>query len=229
MTRFERPQGISATAERGRAGFLIVIVSVLAMILSCACSAPAQEVDHLHAFLIARGNDYTIHVMPAPPGHMLVYSIPSSGVMKPFFLAGPMTDVAPHRAVERVAPREVRIMGLLADDERLYVIARSRSVGEDPPGPSVVASEEADMYRLYMFWLADASLIQEQDVAPPQEFLDAKPTIGRGPLLRREQGQIDLFGTEYAFEGKVLKQIKTPDGRTFTPPPLSPRDRLRNF
>jgi hypothetical protein len=107
---------------------------------AAAPAASAQEVDHLQAFLVARGDDYFIHVVPATPGHMLVHTIPSSGVMKPFFVAGPPVDVAPHRGVEPVEPGEVRIVGLASDNERLYVVARRRANAGDCPSGSATES-----------------------------------------------------------------------------------------
>jgi hypothetical protein len=213
-----------------RGGWFVAAAAFICAVAAMAY-VPAQQVDHLQAFLLARGDDYFIHVLPAPPGHVLVYTIPSSGVMKPFFLAGPTADVAPHRSIAAVGDSQVRIIGLAADDERLYVAVRKR------PSPGLSAAAVAsdspavgtgDQFALYVFWQADASLLYEQPLEPPSDLTTLEPTLGRGPL-RTIDGGVAAWGFELSFEGRTLTGIQTPDGRHFTPPPPDFSDRTRNY
>jgi hypothetical protein len=144
----------------------------IAAIVSLTAALPAQRPDRVQAVLLHKSEEAFVHAVPLQPGHMLTFTVPSTGVMKPLIKTEPKSAEDAKAAAAgasghgRVAfrrgplPADL-VAGVAVDDQRLYVLTATRvfqpaadgagdatgprgSAGE-PPGAPPAADKPAKM------------------------------------------------------------------------------------
>ena len=175
--------------------------------LLCCDTAHAQRPRSAQAPQLALGDDYFVHAIPLAPGHMLVHTVKSSGVMKPLLKIAPRQESVRASASGRA---ETFAAGVASDGERLYVV-----VAERPPRAKGEASSGATL-TLHAFWLSDGRPLLGAgfDAGTSTAMED---TLGSGGL-KLVEGGVECNGTTLLFDRRRLHKIEA-NGRSFTPPP----------
>ena len=156
--------------------------------------------------LVAKAKGTLIHAVPyphgvelrgvsdAPGGILLLHTRTESGEMKQLLATGTFTY-----PTRRQSWSHSRIVGIAADDERLYVLVWATRGYDRVPPPEQMAGERAT-YTLSVFRLADGELVHRgtpdtlnskpvQPGAPPAEVLE------KGPL-ELVKGGVKIDGVE---------------------------------
>ena len=169
-------------------------------------STPECFVHALHAPLDAAGDRFLRR--PSSTSVAVLWTARASGEMKP--LLGTGTFAIPTR---RRSFTQSRLLGAVADGERLYLaLWRSGRTFDEPP-PS--AAEPMDWtppestsrrdgaigFALVVFWLADGNPALDEPL-PPQPQLPQETTADG--LLKLIDGGVEFAGRAYRFRGRDL-------------------------
>jgi hypothetical protein len=134
------------------------------------------------------------------PGHQLLHTIRTTGEMT---VLVPATGTVAINT-RRISFVQTRILGIAADEERLYVLIWSSGrVYDRPPDPG--APVEGGRHELRTFWLADGQPLAAPTlgaeglpkVAPPE-------TLGNGSLGPVKGGG-ECHGTRAVYKGRDLQ------------------------
>lgn len=190
-------------------------IQTLALFVAAGCLAivartvRGQSVDAPQATLLAKSDDTLIHAISLSPGHVIVRTVPSTGVMKPLLKTQAPVGRQVGDFIAGVAQDEHRLYVLLATDHRL-----------------------ARRLHLHAFWLADGSplLGEGYDLGycgRDDTAREIGETLGSGPLELNSDG-VSCHGVTVRFNGRNVSTIEQ-DGKAFTPPPNFFDSRLRNL
>jgi len=188
--------------------------------------ARPKELPAPKAKLIAKGETYLVHALPGSDGgHRFerMYMHPGVSVLytslKPAdgsdATAGEMTRLI-HTGTwevntERISYHQSRVVGVVADKQRLYVaVWHSGRIYDRPPNP--YAKRTGGTYVLTAFSLADGKKITGLGLVGSGPKTVPGETVEAGVLHLEENG-VSCFGTRLEFEGnKLVKTIKIPEG-----------------
>lgn len=169
-------------------------------------STPECFVHALHAPLDAAGDRFLRR--PSSTSVAVLWTARASGEMKP--LLGTGTFAIPTR---RRSFTQTRLLGAVADEERLYLaVWRSgRTFDEPPPAAdepmdwtppeSTSRRDGAIGFALVVCWLADSSPLLDEPL-PPQPQVSRETTADG--LLRLIDGGVEFAGRAYKFRGREL-------------------------
>ena len=166
--------------------------------------------------LLAKGTNYVVHAIPRMPpthaatpplvgGHVLVYTSVHTGKMTILTSSGILPFVT-----RRASWAQQRILGVVADSERLYVLLWLSQRNYDRPDWRITLplQKVGGKYYLRVFSLADGSPVLTSTVGPRAEDLPKSvpgESMKQGPLVFHKPG-ISFFGRYFVFEGrKVIK------------------------
>jgi hypothetical protein len=214
-----------------------LLLLLVAFIVPAAALAQRPGVQ---AALLHKSEDLFVHAAPLGPGHLIVLTVPSSGVMKTLLKAQPVTLATDtdgdKTTVARAAVPPLRrgpfhelVAGVAMDDERLYVLTATRIFGQDSRVKSgnrlVVIGHH---FRLHAFWLKDGSALmgagyqlplvrEDASAKDPPDTKKVAETLGAGPLTLVEEG-VRCRGTTVLFKERGVRSLEV-KGKQFTPPP----------
>ena len=190
--------------------------------------------DSSEARLLVKSDTYAVHALagtfttdaflrrPVHGGITLMHTDLKSGRMTSLFSSG-VWEVP----TRRISYNRVNLLGVAADDERLYVASwNSGRVFDDAPYPS--SPLEGGQLSLTVIRLADGKTIYQDSIKPSPDQIaaideDAQPFVrgdmsvlwehGSGDMKPRQVGAIELveggataFGNVYTFDGDELKE-----------------------
>jgi hypothetical protein len=215
----------------------IVLVLLLLGPFAGAAPAPADAGPRTlnDPVLIARGKDYLIHALPSPrptgglfwgqpdPGSGLavLHTDTSTGHMKRLTTGGQWSFIIP-MGIDRIDHHCVRIAGILANRQRLYVLTwHAKAISRERTDTRPVAFDTGT-YRLLVFRASDGKQLHDLKIegGPPETAENrllfvggAMPkrrtprpreeTAGKGPLLLHPRG-VRCFGVVFEFDGEKL-------------------------
>lgn len=98
----------------------------------------------------------------------------------------------------------VRIVGVAADAERLYVaLWHSGRIFDRPPAAD--APVEGGRYELQVFWLADGSRLRAPSLDPGKWPKTAPPEVTDAGPLKVGGSAVECYGVKGTYEGKELR------------------------
>lgn len=169
-------------------------------------STPECMVHALHAPLDPAGDRFLRR--PSSTSVAVLWTARASGEMKPLLATG--TFAIPTR---RRSFTQTRLLGAVADQERLYLaVWRSgRTFDEPPPAAdepfdwtppeSTSRRDGAIGFALIVFWLADGSQLIDEPL-PPRPRVPRETTAAG--LLKLTDGRVEFAGRAYKFRGRDL-------------------------
>ena len=184
-----------------------VVLGVVLAGLPCSAALRADEAAEDEALEpFARGEDYFVHVVPATKWHPthIARRVPTgwsavmptdrrSGAMKCLLESG--TFEVPTRRISYV---QVRLLGVVADEHRLYVASwNSGRIFDRAPGPW--DKLESGFYRLQVFRLADGASLGTKAVTEGVPEIAPLEQSGAGPLELVEGG-VKLYAQTIALD-----------------------------
>jgi hypothetical protein len=206
---------------------------VVAGVVGIAGAAPAPPAppggnakDPNSAVLVLKGKDFFIHALPAALEErlrmmwgrrldearittlVLLHTSTSSGEMKRLMSSGSSSHPGPPRGMSWTHHQQVRIAGIAADSQRLYVL-RWLAFGSTLEGDGFNPTLENGRYRLAVFRPGDGKQLHDievkgAEVAKPKKG-DRRPppeeTVGKGPL-RLVEGGVSCLGVRLLFAGE---------------------------
>jgi hypothetical protein len=169
--------------------------------------------------LVSKGKQHLVHVLAmgniqdarrsatllGEAGLIIVHTSLETGEMK--VLARTGTWALPTR---KISYGHDRILGISADEERLYVVRWNAEPRMFQP-PSSSDPIKGGAYRLDVYWLVDGSLIDNR-LLTGKGLPEAAPkeTVQRGPL-NLAANEVACYGTTLRFQGKkVVKSSEKP-------------------
>ena len=189
-------------------------LTLVATALSFVAVLPARAQDDAETrekpVLVSKGAKHFVHALEMAPlrpkdrvelvvtrGWSLVYTNRESGEMKHLTHATGTVRIN----TRRVSFHQSRIVGVVADAERLYVLRWTSGRIYDKP-PAADAKPTGGRYELSVFWLADGSPIQVTQPnakglpkhAPVEE-------LAPGPLRVVKSG-VSCYGSTLRYKGK---------------------------
>lgn len=182
------------------------------------CAPPKPPIDQ--PVVLAKGDGFVVHAvggdavepklfgplpaLPPSPPQILHTAVPS-GRLTVLFRSGTIVGVAIPMGIDRTPYRQTRVVGVAADDARLYVLVWSASWQVVGVRPAEVRPPDSDDYAVRVYWLADGSEVGTFPVggakrprSVPRESTEA------GPLEVLKAGGVTVFGETFRFEGKEL-------------------------
>lgn len=187
-----------------RAGILLVTFGLLG-----GQTARSEAPDPQKPVLVHRTKECLVHATPvAQPaedliergnyasGWMLLLTTLESGEMK--VLSATASWSVPTR---RISYRQTRLLGVIGDAERLYVLIWDSGRVFDSPPPPASQKTKAGTYQLFVFWLGDGSTIVSQPLTGDLPAEVPVETAEKGPL-QLVDGGVSCFGTTVKFKGK---------------------------
>jgi len=182
---------------------------MLALIATVTLLAAAEEVANPVLKPLAKGADHLVHAVAYPSssegysglggrsvgGRMILHTVPSTGIMTPLVTSG--TWAVPTR---RLSYSQLRIVGVSADAQRLYVATWESGRMWDRPASKPEAN--SGTYRLSVFWLADGSKIQEFALTVKRPDAVPAETTENGVIEPGDSG-LTVLGETFRFREKL--------------------------
>ncbi len=188
--------------------FTLVAAALALLAAPARASQPPDELAR--PVLVSKGKEHFVHALEMSPlrspslverivarGWGLVHTNRESGEMK--HLIRPTGTVCIN--TRRISYRQTRIVGVVADAHRLYVLRwHSDRIFDKPPAPD--AALAGGFYDLSVFWLADDGLIQMRHVQGKRRPKTAPPPkLAPGPLKLVKNG-VSCYGFISRYKGK---------------------------
>ena len=156
--------------------------------------------------LVAKAKGTLIHAVPyphgqgrglpdAPGGILLLHTRAETGEMKQLLASG--TFAYPTR---RQSWSHSRIVGIAADDERVYVLVWATRGYDRVPPPEQMPRERAT-YTLIVFRLADGELVYRG----PPDNVNSKPQAGTPPAEVLEKGPLEVVKGGVKIDGVEVR------------------------
>jgi hypothetical protein len=186
--------------------FATVCPAVLTVVLAQGPVPELSQEGVREPRLLVKEKGYFIHSLRGN-SLALLHTSTATGAMKVLATGGTSVTQSPPMGIDRLYYRQVRLAGVAADRERLYVLEWQGKATVLLQGVSVgQPSYRTDKYRLLVFRPDDGTLVHTLDL---KETAIPKETVDKGPLRLHGDG-VACFGTRFEFRGtKLLRQ--TPD------------------
>jgi hypothetical protein len=199
----------------------IVAFTTLGAVILAAAPAPEKkpvENDFTKPVLLVKHKDYLIHAVPQSPSGerslvldeihpplLLLYTSAISGEMKRLAASGHSAVPGPPMGIDRIHHTRTRIVGVVADADRLYVVFHTTNWKAMVPEGGRDGAERKK-YELLVFRLTDGEKLHALEMKEG-DFPEGMPrdTSEAGPLKVIEGGVI-CYGVTFEFKGKEVKQ-----------------------
>lgn len=186
---------------------LATAAAVVAVAQFASAQQPAEVVPQEREKPIAAGDDYFVHVLRAewkgqsvdlmrrvyPGGSVVLHTDRSTGELTRLLESG--TFEIPTR---RISYSQTRLLGALADGERLYLaVWHSGRIWDQPPGPWDAL--KGGGYTLRTYRLSDGKYLKSTNITEGVPELAPAEKADAGPLERIDGG-VKCFGQEFVLE-----------------------------
>ena len=190
---------------------LTFVAAALAFVAVVPARAQGKPDTPKKPVLVAKGEKHFVHALEMSPLRSRASAVErivarGSGLVHTNRQSGEMTHLIPPTGTvcintRRISYLQTRIVGIVADAQRLYVLRwQSGRIFDKPPAADAVLTH--GHYELSVFWLADGSLILGGSLRakglPKHAPVEA---LAPGPLKLVKRG-VSCYGSTFHFKGK---------------------------